>query len=104
MAYKIIISELAKKSLNENLDYLANRWNTKVTQQFLDKVDIIVKLISNNPDLFIAVDFNNHSYYKVVITKHVTLYYSVDENYIKLELFWNNYKNPKALKRILLRE
>lgn len=87
----------AEKTLSQNLEYLAYRWNSKVIADFLNKVDDSLQVIASNPKAFPAHNSNLHIH-KCVITPQITVYYRIiNDHSVDLLTFWNNYQNPDNL-------
>ena len=59
-----------------------------------------MNLIENNPFCFEEFSLNKN-YRKGFIHENVSFYYRVYENEIVVHLFWNNFQNPKKLKKLL---
>jgi len=83
----------AEFTFNENINFLARKWNLEVINNFLDRVDEVIDNIAENPYVYPAYE-NDKNIRKCVVTKHISLYYKILENRIDLLTFWNNYQNP----------
>ena len=94
MVYKIKYSKLAIESLDQNLLYLKNNWSENSMLKYINKVDEIISLIVNNPELYGLWKLNIR---KVIIVPQITFFYKVHKNTIDVVLFWNNYQNPEKL-------
>lgn len=95
MVYKIKYSNLAIMTLNQNALFLNSNWSERSVIKFIKKVDKIVLLIVNNPEIF--PKWRGSSIRKVVIVKQITMFYEIKEDTINILLFWNNYQNPNNL-------
>jgi plasmid stabilization system protein ParE len=100
MGYKIIYSNLATKTIDDNLNYLINNWSIKSSAKFLDKVDKTIVLLLENPEFYPFWNTSNNIR-KAIIVKQITLFYKVKENTIEILLFWNNYQNPEKLLKLI---
>ena len=88
----------AERTLAQNLEYLAYRWDDKVVLDFINKVDDALDIIALNPKIFPAHN-SELGIYKCVVVSQITIYYRiVNDNTIDLLTFWNNYQNPDKLK------
>lgn len=96
----VIWTETAEKSYYKILEYLDKKWNSKVVNDFIDRVENTLEIISNNPNCFEEYSINK-KYRRGFIHENVSLYYRIYENEIVVHLFWNNYQNPQKLKKIL---
>ena len=94
---KIIWSDLAEKSYYDNLLYLNQNWPLAVVQDFILEVEKTLDLLQENPDIFKW--WQSDKKYKVGhITQHISFFYNVDEEIIRIHLFWDNRQDPKKLK------
>lgn len=75
-----------------NIDYLEDKWSENEVVSFIENVEHIVNLLSVNTVLFSKTRYRDT--FKVPITKHITLFYSQNNDDIILLRFWNNFKNP----------
>lgn len=100
MDYKIIYSNLATETIDDNLNYLINNWPIKSSTKFLDKVDKTIILLLENPEFY---PFWNASknLRKAIIVKQITMFYEVKQDTIEILLFWNNYQNPEKLLKLI---
>lgn len=90
-------TKTAYDSLNNNLNYLNENWTYKEYNYFLDEVDRYIEIIRVNPYLGTPYDI----YRKLQIVKQITLYYKISNHIIYLMVFWNNYKDPNELNKLL---
>jgi plasmid stabilization system protein ParE len=82
MIRNFYFSPKAKEKLEVILDYLHNNWPTKVTKDFILKLDKLQKLISKYPEAF-PQSKSKPGIYRCVITKHNTLYYRLNNEDIE---------------------
>lgn len=98
MKAEVIWSAEARQTYFENLEFLKEQWDVQVVKNFIDRVDEIELLISDNPRLF-PPHKRHENIRKCVINKHITLFYSIDiEDRVGLITFWNTHQNPANLK------
>lgn len=67
-------TENAKKNIFELADHLLINWGVKVTEEYLQKIEYLVVLISDNPKLFPLIN-PKLKIRKCVISKHNSIYY-----------------------------
>lgn len=97
---KIIWSKLAVTTYNNNLDYLHKKWSLAVVHKFILEVEETMQLIKGDPNIFMwwdaagTVKIGN-------INKHISFFYSFDDEEILLHFFWNNHQDPDNLKQYL---
>jgi len=83
---------MAIDDFEENIEFLNERWNDKIIFDFLEKTQNIIKLITHNPNIG-AWDSSIGSN-KILVSKHIYLFYVMEKNEIHLLRFWNNFKKP----------
>jgi len=99
MVYKIKYSNLSIITLNQNALFLNSNWSERSVIKFINKVDKIVLLIVNNPEIF--PKWRSSAIRKLVIVKQITMFYEIKKDTINILLFWNNYQNPSNLIELL---
>lgn len=93
---EIIWSPQAKKDYWQNIDYLEAEWTFQDVVNFIDKVEKTFDLLTKNTIEFISTNYKKVN--KVVITKHITLYYRLNSNTVELLRFWNTYQDLENFK------
>lgn len=93
---EIIWSPQAKKDYWQNIDYLEAEWTFQDVVNFIDKVEKTFDLLTKNNIEFISTNYKKVN--KVVITKHITLYYRLNSNTVELLRFWNTYQDLENFK------
>lgn len=93
---RIIWTENASYDYAQILNYLQNSWSFKVANNFIDEVDKKLETLLKNYDVFEKVQ--GLTVQKLLINKHITLFYKVEKDKIYLIHFWNNSQNPENLK------
>ncbi|MBK0370985.1 type II toxin-antitoxin system RelE/ParE family toxin [Flavobacterium agrisoli] len=92
----VIWAPQAKQDFWNNIDYLEAEWSEKVALNFIEKVNTTIALLKNDNVLFIKTNYKN--VYKVVITKHISLYYRIENTNLKLLRFWNTFQDTEKFK------
>lgn len=92
----VIWAPQAKKDFWNNIDYLEAEWSEKSALHFIKKVDTTIALLKNDTVLFLKTNYKN--VYKIVITKHISLYYRIENETIQLLRFWNNFQDLEKFK------
>lgn len=100
MAYNVINSLTARKTFQQNLKHLEEEWTLKEIQFFLKKTDEVVKILKKAPYTFQEWEHNS-SIRKIQIVKQITIFYCITNKTVEILLFWNNYKNPNDLLKLL---
>jgi plasmid stabilization system protein ParE len=74
MTKPVYWTENARKNIFELADYLLINWGIKLAEQYLQKIEYLIVLISDNPKLFPLVN-PKLKIRKCVISKHNSIYY-----------------------------
>jgi plasmid stabilization system protein ParE len=83
--------------LENTLDYLDNNWNRQITTNFIDNIEHLTRLISDNPKLFPLIN-KKRKVRKCVVTKHNTIYYRENKDFIDILRVFDTRQNPSAAK------
>ena len=95
---KVIISKRASTRLNLLFEYLEQNWSTKVKNEFIDKLDKSINLITIHPETCEESSLRK-GLRKCVVTKQTTLFYKFDSKTIKIVTLFDNRMNPDELKK-----
>jgi len=100
---QVVWGKNARLTYLDELDYIFKKWNHKEVKSFVNLVTGFIKNLESGV-IQGKISFK-HNLRSFVISKQTTVYFDVNnkENRIELLLFWNNKKNPKKLKTILIR-
>lgn len=93
---KTYLSELAESQLLDLLDYLIYKWGVKVRDNFLTKLNLKIKQISQHPfSCPESKEFGN--LFKCVVTKQTTFYYRVNTEREEIEIItvFDTRRDPK---------
>ncbi len=97
MAKQVVWSPLSEGDLEVVLDYLQNEWNTTVVNNFLERIENLIGQITQNPKQFPLVN-KKRKIRKCVITKHNTLFYRENKDFIEMLRLFDTRQNPKKRK------
>lgn len=75
------------------LDYLADKWGNKTINKFNNRLQSILKLISERPDLYPSSG-KKKQVRRCVISKQTSLYYQIKQDKIELITMFDNRQNP----------
>lgn len=89
---KIQFSKQSFDDLDEIEDYLLNKWNDKVLEDFNAKLDHCIKLIVD--EVVVFQKYEDTIYHKVLITKHNTMIYSLNEDTLTVHRILQNFQDP----------
>lgn len=90
---KIKFSDESLSDLLNIEEYLLRNWNDRVLENFLVKLDEKVQIICNGKVVF--QKYEGTDYHKILITKHNTLVYSVEDEVLKIIRIIQNYQDPE---------
>ena len=96
---RILWTPQAKESLKETHRFILKMWGDDIAANFLDLVDIRISQITSHAE--IAPKVQNTSYRRLIIHKHVSLFYINDDFVTRVLLFWDNRQDPKKLAKRL---
>jgi len=96
MSYKIIWMPKAEATFNTILIYLEQHWGNTAVLNFFDKVEHLLTIISDQPELFPKIN-EEEKIRKCVIVKQVSLFYKIKEHQVDLIAFWDNRQNPENI-------
>ena len=90
---EIRFSKASYDDLDEIEDYLLNEWNDRVLDDFNLKLVHCLKLVTDGIAVFQKYEDTN--YRKILITKHNTLIYSLDQNILTVHRILQNFQDPE---------
>ncbi len=88
-------TQTAIKSLHETSDFILEIWNSEIQQDFIELLDFRISQLQSNP--LIGLAFEDSDIRKLTVHKTVSLFYSHNQNMIKLLLVWDNRQDPDEL-------
>lgn len=96
---EVIWSAKAKTTFYLVLDYLDKNWSGKEVESFYNRTQIVLKSVSNYPELFPA-STKNKKIRKAIVDKNNTFYYKIDTYHRKIHVltFYDSRQDPKKLK------
>ena len=98
----VFLSEQAESKLLELNDYLLEKWNIKVRDNFISELSKKINQISIHPESCVqSKEFTG--IYKCVVTKQTSFYYRIlwDKNEIEIITLFDTRQKPKKLKKQL---
>ncbi len=99
MATVVVWSDQAERTYDANIEYLKDAWTDNEIKKFVLRVEYVILNLLDNPKLY-PVSEKNKTVRRVVINKHITLYYryKVSKKIVELASFWNVHQDSKKLK------
>jgi plasmid stabilization system protein ParE len=95
MNYSIIWSPQSKESFENNILHLLETWSEKEANDFIDRVEEILRLISKHPKIFTYLP--EQDAFRCVIVKPISLFYRLRDNQVELLTFWDNRMDPEKI-------
>ena len=95
MNYSVIWSPQSKESFENNILHLLETWNEKEANDFIDRVEEILRLISKHPKIFRYLP--EQDVYRCVVVKPVSLFYRLRNHQVELLTFWDNRMDPEKI-------
>ncbi len=89
------------ESLNETTRFIEERWNEKIVDAFLERIDERIEQLKTNPKL--GPVYKQTVFRRLLIHSLVALYYVVKEERIYIVLVWANKQDPNELRERLKR-
>ena len=94
--YKILWTDHAFFELEKTIQYLEDNFSSKEIENLSQKIESIVSLISQNPQLF--PKSYKKDIYRVSILKLNTMYYRVNGETVQIISSFSNRQSPKKRK------
>lgn len=89
---KVFWTQIAVSNFDDNIQYLKVEWNDSVVFKFISKTSSVIEILKRNP---MAGAWDNEiGCNKILVTKHIYLFYELKDNNIYLLKFWNNHQKP----------
>ncbi|MDD2387698.1 MAG: type II toxin-antitoxin system RelE/ParE family toxin [Bacteroidales bacterium] len=93
---KVLWTQEANKNLSIIIKYLEDNWTKKEIEKFLKKLNKHISIIQSQPDSFPKT--NNYNVRQSVVTKQITLYYSISQDTLNIVSLFDNRQDPQKLK------
>ena len=97
MLKEVIWSPSAEKDFESILDYLQLKWNNRIINKFINKVDDNISLILEDYKIFPIIN-EELQIRKSVISKQNTLYYREKAGKLEIVRLFDSRQNPNKLK------
>jgi len=97
VVFDIVFSERALGELTSILEYLESEWSFRISNEFTKILDEKINNIRSNPYLYPPFK-NKIQLRRCVVTKQVSMFYSINNSEIQIITLFDNRKNPKKLK------
>ena len=92
MRYEIVWLPQAEIRFEEITDYLRNKWSQKEVDNFIARVNEVIDIISETPDLYKYSI--KQKIYEAVVTSHNILLYRIKGNKVELMTFFDTRQDP----------
>jgi len=94
MVKTITWNRRASNNFNSIITYLQNEWGDRVTRDFVSRTYRIIELLALNPEMG-SVEHFEKQIRGILITKHNTLFYRIEEEKLILLNFFDNRQHPQ---------
>jgi plasmid stabilization system protein ParE len=95
--YKLKWSIQSRNDLKNILDFISSNWSSNEVLRFAKKLNKRINLIAAYPELF-PKTLQKENIHRSVLTKQITIYYSFEDDLIKIISLFDVRQNPKKLK------
>jgi plasmid stabilization system protein ParE len=100
MAKTVRISRRAARDIEKITDYLFEKWDSKVVDNFVKRYEECFDLLANNPGLY-PIARSDKQIRRCVLTKHNVVYFREFPNKITILTIFDTRQNPKKLNKII---
>lgn len=96
MAKEVVLTPIAVKDFQNIIDYLNYKWDTSTVNNFIDRFEKILALLSKDAAIFPFVD-RRKQIQKCFLTKHNTLFFIETEEEVKILTIFDVRQDPEKL-------
>jgi len=89
----IVLTDNAKVTLQHLFDRVEYRFGATTADEFLDKVEKVLKQVAQNPEMFKAVSFLKNVRIAFV-SRQTAFYYQINNQDLVILYFWDNRQEP----------
>lgn len=100
MAKEVILTPIAANDFDNVVNYLMYKWGVSVTNDFIERFEKVIVLLSQNPAMFPFFD-KSKNMQKCIVTKHNILYFKEMNDAIKILTIFDTRQNPEKLSSII---
>jgi len=100
MTKEVVLTVIAEEDLQNVIDYLTYKWGFKVLNNFIDRYDQVINILSEDAKRFPFVDVNKNMQ-KCILTKHNSLYFIEMEAVITVVTIFDTRQDPRKLTEII---
>jgi len=99
MAKEVVVTPTAAVNYENITDYLMVKWGISATNNFIDRFDQVLILLSESPGIFPFVD-KAKQVQKCLLTKHNILYFTETADVVKILTIFDTRQDPQKLNTI----
>ncbi len=89
----IVLTDNAKLTLQHLFDRVEYRFGATIADEFLEKVEKVLRQVAQNPEMFKTVPFLKNVRIAFV-SKKTAFYYQINKQDLILLYFWDNRQEP----------
>ena len=93
MTREVILSAVAKKKLEQLLNYLEEEFSQSIKFNFISALEKVLKRVTQYPESF-PRSLKMKSVRKCLIGKHTIMFYRFNKNRIEILTLFDNLQNP----------
>jgi len=94
--FTIIWTPEAKDDFVQNIIYLEKDFSDSVVEDFIVKVESVIKILENDPQSFRLSDYKNIR--QIPVVPQITVFYAIaDNDQVLIIRLWNNYQDRNRL-------
>jgi len=99
MAIEVSWSDEAKKTFENNIEYLLKEWTEREIKRFIQQTDYVISRLQENPE-FYRPSRKNKKVRRAKLNRYITLFYRYypSKKEIVLLSFWNIKQDPDKLR------
>lgn len=95
--YSIFWTDEANSNYDSIINYLEKNWSIKEKSVFVKKLEKRIELIKKYPEIFPEYRLSKKTF-RSVLTEQITIYYSIENQIIKILTLFDVRQNPEKLK------
>ena len=100
MDFDVVWTEYAYEDFERIGGWLLQNWGKNAVKKFEREIDFVVSLLKKWPTSFQRSE-SNPIFRKILINKHTSLFFRVDESVVTLIALWSHARNPDSLEELL---
>ncbi len=100
MAKLVVLTDVAKRDIEEITDYIFENWGNAICNKFLARFEEVCNIISATPRMYSLIH-KKERIRKCILTKQNTIYYRERRYRIEILAIFDTRQNPDKLTQII---